>query len=240
MFVKGECVLYTWILYLQDTLEALDKKIEERIASEDQKIEERIGDLKIEDGEEQQGDDLELAEALQDIQLEEAFSIDELTKDFTYTPATSDQSYEIYTGEVLLERKSYFQAHVCRVHSRADVSGVLAMLLQNPKIAAATHNILAYRYSDENGKANEDYEDDGETKAGGRLLELLQLMGVQNLLVVSLTKLPPPSRWYGGVLLGPSRFKCINNIARDTVVASGLHTLHDPNKGGKGKKKKGK
>eukprot|EP00116_Pleurobrachia_bachei_P012745 sb/3473007/ len=154
MFVKGECVLYTWILYLQDTLEALDKKIEERIASEDQKIEERIGDQKIEDGEEEEElGDLELAEALQDIQLEEAFSIDELTKDFTYTPATSDESYEIYTGEVLLERKSYFQAHVCR-------------------------------YSDENGKSNEDYEDDGETKAGGRLLELLQLMGVQNLLVV--------------------------------------------------------
>ena len=69
--MKGECVLYTWILYLQDTLEGLDKKIEERIASEDQKIEERIASegQKIEDTEdaEDQGDlgDLELAEALQ-------------------------------------------------------------------------------------------------------------------------------------------------------------------------------
>ena len=35
-------------------------------------------------------------------------------------------------------------------------------------------------------------------------------MGVEGVLVVV-------TRWFGGVLLGPSRFKCINNSARSLL-----------------------
>jgi Uncharacterized protein family UPF0029 len=53
----------------------------------------------------------------------------------------------------------------------------------------------------------QDYDDDGETAAGSRLLKLLTIVGAENVVVVV-------SRWFGGVLLGPSRFTHINNAAR--------------------------
>ena len=53
----------------------------------------------------------------------------------------------------------------------------------------------------------QDYDDDGEDAAGGRLLHLLQILDVKNIVVVV-------TRWYGGVKLGPARFTHINNAAR--------------------------
>lgn len=51
-----------------------------------------------------------------------------------------------------------------------------AALLRNSKIARATHNILAYRFETQEGKGMvQDFDDDGETAAGGRLLHLLQV-----------------------------------------------------------------
>ena len=57
------------------------------------------------------------------------------------------------------------------------------------------------------GNCTQDFDDDGETAAGGRLLHLLQVGNCKNVLVVV-------SRWFGGVLLGPARFTHINNAAR--------------------------
>ena len=52
-----------------------------------------------------------------------------------------------------------------------------------------------------------DNDNDGETAAGSRLAHLLQTKGCENVIVVV-------SRWFGGVHLGPQRFKLINNVAR--------------------------
>ncbi|KAG9340119.1 hypothetical protein JZ751_022045 [Albula glossodonta] len=89
---------------------------------------------------------------------------------------------------------------------------VLDKLYENKKIASATHNIYAYRiYCEDKQTFLQDCEDDGETAAGGRLLHLLQILDVRNVMVVV-------SRWYGGILLGPDRFKHINNCARNILV----------------------
>lgn len=55
-----------------------------------------------------------------------------------------------------------------------------------------------------------DNDEDGEHHAGGQLAELLRIMEVTNLVIVV-------SRWYGGVHLGPTRFKHIKNAARDVI-----------------------
>lgn len=59
----------------------------------------------------------------------------------------------------------------------------------------------------------QDCDDDGESAAGSRLLHLLQIMDATNVVVVV-------SRWYGGILLGPSRFTHINNAARTLLEAT--------------------
>ena len=82
------------------------------------------------------------------------------------------------------------------IHSLQEVKAAMAALLSINRIAGATHKIMAYRiHVPEKQTFIQDYDDDGETAAGGRLLLLLQLADVQNVVVVV-------SRWFGGILLG--------------------------------------
>ena len=60
-----------------------------------------------------------------------------------------------------------------------------------------------------------DNDDDGETAAGGRLAHLLQILEVPNVLVVV-------TRYFGGIHLGPDRFKHINQAARAALEVGGF------------------
>lgn len=103
----------------------------------------------------------------------------------------------------------------------------MEQLVSDRKIAEATHNIMAYRIKMGNAFAS-DNDDDGESGgkvcscllqlilivwnvASSGLLHLLHAMKSENVVVVV-------SRWFGGVLLGPKRFKFINNVARELLV----------------------
>ncbi|KAI9267523.1 ribosomal protein S5 domain 2-type protein [Helicostylum pulchrum] len=101
------------------------------------------------------------------------------------------------------------------VHNIHQVKLVVAHLLQNKKIAKAAHNILAYRITMPDEKVLQDNDDDGETAAGGRLSHLMQILEVENVVVVV-------SRWFGGIHLGPDRFKNINNVARNALEQCGF------------------
>ncbi|EIE20205.1 UPF0029-domain-containing protein [Coccomyxa subellipsoidea C-169] len=114
----------------------------------------------------------------------------------------------IKSAEPFTERKSTFQAHLAPVRSMHDVEAVMSALLTNNKVQRATHNIMAYRIHVPDSNTHlQDFDDDGESAAGSRLLKLLTIVGAENVIVVV-------SRWFGGVLLGPSRFTHINNAAR--------------------------
>ena len=133
---------------------------------------------------------------------------------------TDTNQPEILHGEPITDRKSTFQAHLVRVSSEQDVQNALNELKKTRKIANASHNITAYRISKENSQVLlQDCDDDGEHNAGSRLLHLLQILNVQNYLIVV-------SRWYGGILLGPDRFKHINNCARNLLKAANV--IQDP------------
>ncbi|EIE78077.1 hypothetical protein RO3G_02781 [Rhizopus delemar RA 99-880] len=105
--------------------------------------------------------------------------------------------------EYLEENVPKSTTHVAKVDTIHQVKLVIACLLQNKKIAKATHNILAYRITMPDGKVLQDNDDDGETAAG------------ENVVVVV-------TRWFGGIHLGPDRFKDINNIARTTLEEHGF------------------
>merc|ERR1712013_921449 len=123
---------------------------------------------------------------------------------------------QIVTGPTLEDRKSVFQGHAATVMSLAEVKVVMNKLKSSSKIARATHNMLAYRIEGEKSSSLlQDCDDDGEDAAGGRMLHLLQLLDAKNVVVVV-------SRWYGGIHLGPDRFKHINNAARQVLELAGL------------------
>ncbi|RKF72483.1 Protein IMPACT-like protein [Golovinomyces cichoracearum] len=132
-------------------------------------------------------------------------------------------------SEPIRELKSVFIARSALIKTITDVYRFRECLLnENKKVAAATHNIMAWRIrmpAPKNGtstcnsafinsghdRREEDYDDDGESAAGSRLLHLMQLMDVWDVLVIV-------SRWYGGTNLGPRRFTLINSVARDSLL----------------------
>lgn len=116
----------------------------------------------------------------------------------------------IYHGEPLTDRKSTFQAHSCPVFSMEDVRSFLSILLDDRKVERAIHNMLAYRIVGD--FTVKDNDEDGEDGAGSIMSHLLELTHAENLAVVV-------TRWYGGIHLGPDRFKHINRVARDAIEA---------------------
>ena len=133
-------------------------------------------------------------------------------------------------SEVVTEKKSVFVARSAPVPSIDQAKQYLAHLLDSDKkVAKATHNITAWRIQGNNGVQYQDCDDDGETAAGGRVLHLLELMGIWNVMVVV-------TRWYGGIQLGPDRFRIINQTARDALVHGGF--VQDAEKDNKKKSKK--
>ncbi len=136
------------------------------------------------------------------------------------TDSTSDEPQWTVSSPVT-EKKSIFLARACTAKSAAKAKVYIAHLLSTDKrVAKATHNITAYRIRSPSSSTHaaeitfQDCDDDGETAAGGRLLHLLHVMNVWDVVVVV-------SRWYGGVKLGPDRFRLINTAAREAIVAGG-------------------
>ncbi len=148
------------------------------------------------------------------------------------TATTADEAFSALAAALhiashppVVVKRSTFQAHVAPVSSPAGARAVVDALLTNKRVAAATHNIMAYRILDPvSGALAADCDDDGEAQAGGRLAFMLAAAKVEGVVVVV-------SRWFGGVLLGPSRFGVINNAARDALVADGF--IKDSGGGGK-------
>ncbi|XP_066482303.1 protein IMPACT isoform X1 [Tiliqua scincoides] len=192
----GESILYLWVEKIRDIL--VEKSLSSDPEPDSQKITEET-DVEYEE-------DFTFAyQPLQECKI--------ATVNFDVTESQEDEELPpIYHGNPITDRRSTFQAHLAPVVSTKQVKNVLAELYENKKIASATHNIYAYRiYCEDKQTFLQDCEDDGETAAGGRLLHLMQILNVHNVLVVV-------SRWYGGILLGPDRFKHINNCARNILV----------------------
>ncbi|XP_023247468.1 protein IMPACT-like [Copidosoma floridanum] len=153
---------------------------------------------------------LELEDQLKDLTISKPIPIENDNEDRLF------ECPEIIHGETMIDRKSSFQGHTATVFSVEQVRQVINKLKENKKIEHATHNISAYRiYNESNNSFIHDCDDDGETQAGSRLLHLLEIMNVKNIVVIV-------SRWYGGIHLGPDRFRHINNAARQVLTAANL------------------
>ncbi|WWC87136.1 uncharacterized protein L201_002022 [Kwoniella dendrophila CBS 6074] len=128
---------------------------------------------------------------------------------------------KIYSSEPIIDRRSTFIGHSVRVTDEKEIPLLIHELLNDKKIAKAAHPaIFAYRLvKNVGGPAgkiyNTDYDDDGETAAGSRLKHLLEILELENVLVVV-------TRWFGGIQLGPDRFKHINQAARDALELGGF------------------
>ncbi|KAG2227307.1 hypothetical protein INT45_004262 [Circinella minor] len=214
LFQPGEVILFEWINWLREFLESEIEKPDDNDALvkqfELQTFEEREPKNKVEEEEEE----------------------DYNVKKENRTNDVSVAAPPIYTSpEPIVDRKSVFKAHVAEVHEPEQVRAVVLKLLEDKKVAKATHNIMAYRIVNANGGIIQDNDDDGESAAGGRLGHMLQLADVKNAVVVV-------SRWYGGIQLGADRFKHINNCARNALEDCGFIKQNNNKSNTKGKRSK--
>ena len=135
-----------------------------------------------------------------------------------------DVSPQWTLSEPVMVKDSTFLARAAIANSPTEARAFIAHLVATDKrVARATHNITAWRIrvhpgSDADSKTEviyQDSDDDGESAAGARVLKLMQMLDVWNVVVIV-------SRWFGGTLLGPERFRCIGVVARDALVEGGF------------------
>jgi len=105
------------------------------------------------------------------------------------TPSTDEparSTISIISGDPVTVKKSVFQAHYSTVSSVEEVYTMMEKLLQNTKVAKATHNIMAYRIERKDSTDNFlcDNDEDGENSAGVKLAQLLDVIDVRNVVVV--------------------------------------------------------
>lgn len=216
----GEDVIYLWV-------EALRECLQSKTGAGG----ETVGDVQasrssVQSMEEDDGDDDF------DIGLLEG----EIVSSLQHMDIKSHEEYEcpkIFHGDTLSDRRSTFQPHLAPVFFKQQVKLVMDKLMENKKIANATHNMLAYRIVQNDlgcPRVVQGCDDDGETHAGSRMLHLLQIVNAENVLVVV-------SRWYGGIQLGADRFKHINNCTRTILEQQGYLANREERKGPRSGKK---
>lgn len=146
---------------------------------------------------------------------------------------TYDTTKSWNESEVLVDRKSKFQARCCALKKQDDIPLLLQQLVEgNKMVSKASHkHMFAWRTgevvgeesSKEKGKkkgkkhggivlsnVQQGSNDCGEAGAGQRLLTLLERSSLVNVLVIV-------TRWYGGTALGPARFRHISTTAVESL-----------------------
>ncbi|KAG8671330.1 hypothetical protein FPOAC2_04666 [Fusarium poae] len=112
----------------------------------------------------------------------------------------------------LSSRGSTFIAHAIPITSPSTRGGVIKSLMaEKPELETATHNAWAIRTSFGNSPLKQEASfDDGESGCGNFLLQQLRDLDISNTLVVL-------TRWYGGVMLGPDRWRLMRECLNDAL-----------------------
>ena len=157
---------------------------------------------------------------------------DETVEQSENTPPPSDETLEqsemymdqedpLVHGNVIIDSKSQFQGFGAHVYSTDDVNRFLETVKTIPKCVTASHHIVAYRLSPQDGdNPTESCMDGGETGAGAKLLRMLQELNIIDTVVVV-------CRWYGGTHLGNNRFNVIIKAAKHVLGKLGKPTTND-------------
>jgi len=143
----------------------------------------------------------------------------EVEEDSTQGTVTAQSSMEIAKNEgtggwtisaSVTLKKSTFVARSITVTSPDEARSELQKLMaSNAELRDASHNITSWRVKGDHGII-EDSNDDGESGGGRHILGLLQADDVVNTLLVV-------TRWYGGIMLGPDRWRIMSQVSRDTL-----------------------
>ncbi|KAG1806479.1 uncharacterized protein HD556DRAFT_1322097 [Suillus plorans] len=135
------------------------------------------------------------------------------------------EGIKIVEAEPIVDRKSVFIGRACRISDPSQVPLILNNLMSERHVSRAAHPIINAWRCQVGSVLHQDNDDDGETAAGSRLAHLLSILEINNVLVVV-------TRWFGGIHLGPDRFKHINHAARNALELGGFLEQTDESRSG--------
>lgn len=112
-------------------------------------------------------------------------------------------------------KKSVFIAHATTITDPSQRPNLLKSLFNaHPNLRTASHNVWAYRIRpSETSIGNQIREasyDDDETGGGDLLLRVMRETNIVDTLVVM-------TRWYGGIMLGPDRWRLMRNVVTSAL-----------------------
>jgi hypothetical protein len=126
------------------------------------------------------------------------------TASATSQRSSSSQSWSV--SQPISLKDSTFVARATAITQASDRQSLFKSLMEsNPKLRTATHNAWAYRIRPQSGTIiREESFDDGETGCGDLMLRIMKEANAVDTLVVL-------TRWFGGTLLGPDRWRLMRN-----------------------------
>ena len=108
-------------------------------------------------------------------------------------------------------KKSTFVARSIEISSPAEARLELQRLLaNNEELREASHNITAWRVLRDQGGVLEECNDDGESGGGRHILGVMKSSDIVGVLLVV-------TRWYGGIMLGPDRWRLMTQVSQDAL-----------------------
>lgn len=134
-------------------------------------------------------------------------------KSSTTTSATPDNVWA--TSKKLTSKGSVFVAHAAPITSPSMRSGLMKILFNKYPDVETTADHVAWAIRTSFGSSSLVQEasfDDGEAGCGKFMLELLREANITNTTVVL-------ARWYGGVMLGPDRWRLMRECLNDALSA---------------------
>lgn len=135
------------------------------------------------------------------------------------TLSQGSQSSKVWTAsQKLVSKGSVFVAHAASISSPAARAKLItSLMVEKPHLETATHNAWAIRTSFGNSPLKQEASfDDGESGCGSFMLQQLRDLDISNTLVVL-------TRWYGGVMLGPDRWRIMRECV-DGALSSQRRT----------------
>lgn len=133
------------------------------------------------------------------------------------------------TSQTISLRGSTFVARATTMTEVGQRAGLIRSLMEaQPGLLTATHNAWAYRVrgtGDYSQNVRQDSYDDGETGCGDLMLRVLQELGAVDTLVVL-------TRWFGGTMLGPDRWRLMRNCVTGAMAERLRRTGDDVGLGG--------
>ncbi|OAA79340.1 Impact family [Akanthomyces lecanii RCEF 1005] len=133
----------------------------------------------------------------------------------TGSASTPQEHKKTWTASATLtSRASTFVAHAAKVsNANTRPSLIKQLMAERPDLETASHNAWAIRTSFGNSPLVQQASfDDGESGCGKFMLDIMKEANITNSLVVL-------TRWFGGVMLGPDRWRLMRECVNDALAA---------------------